>query len=101
NGDRIPQWYAKHMVTNIFNPVPDFDFIFCDVVSYQPTVVADWNRNGTDDAKTDAATGLVYRAGNAGYWTQLNASKPGLMIMGNVNCDDKNGKGGLRESEYQ
>lgn len=83
-GRRYPQWFAQWNNTEFFSRVPEFDVWYSDNAFYQPRVAADWDRDGTLDAKTDPNVRRHFREGMAGFWAEINRLQPGMIIMGNV-----------------
>jgi uncharacterized phage protein (TIGR02218 family) len=61
--------------------IPDATHVFIDNYWHQPRVVADYNRDGTNESKASAAA--AFRAGFVDYGNRLIAERPGLKLIAN------------------
>ncbi|MGH7995576.1 MAG: Ig-like domain-containing protein [Opitutaceae bacterium] len=109
-GFRFPQWAAQWYTTNLFAPIPEFDFIyednFVDATPEYPIDggFPDYNRDGiADDWSTDLGSlgNLGYRRGLATYMMKMAQYNPGYLTMGNVGAELNNGGNPLGTAEYQ
>lgn len=101
NGDRWPEWAATRDYNVFLKDIPEFDMLFIDNWFHQPRVTADWDGDGTDDAKSADWVGREYRTGFMNAVRRLRDLRPGIMIMGNVDGHPVRGVGMLQEPEYR
>ncbi|HVU23024.1 MAG TPA: putative glycoside hydrolase [Opitutus sp.] len=102
-GQRFPQWFAQRSYDAFFSPVPEFDVWFIDNVFYRPRESGvDWKRRGTGDDQNDETVRTYFRQGNVDYVAAIQALKPGMLVMGNIDGDShaSPAQGWLREAQY-
>lgn len=84
-GLRFPEWRVKRDNEKFFKNYPQFDGMYVDITNFKPTIAsADYKRNGTNQANTDATVQAAYRAGQAAGWDYFRTLQPEKIIMGNV-----------------
>jgi hypothetical protein len=101
NGDRVPQWKARRDFDTFFRGIPEFDIWFLDNWFWRPRTTADWNGDGVNDSRNNAAVQRWYRLGTVDWLEEAETLAPGLLIMGNVDGDIGGGNGMLTEPEFR
>jgi len=81
NGDRVPQWLSKVMNKQLWELAP-FDGVFIDVMRPRPQVVADWDGDGVNDSKDEAAP--WYSRGQRDFFDAHQAAWPEHVMTANI-----------------
>jgi len=84
SGYQFWEWHARWVVQNWAKPNPSIAGVFEDTVFWKPRVDADWNRDGTTDAKDSANAGKWLREGFQKRFALLHQLMPGKYVIGNV-----------------
>ena len=85
-GQRYSEWLPERDDRVFFRTAP-FDLWYCDNVMAHPRVTADWTGSGHDAPPEDLIAATAYRTGHRSEWKQIRKIHPGLLIMGNADCD--------------
>jgi hypothetical protein len=87
-GERYPQWAARRMADQLFDPVPEFDIWYFDNVMVRSRVgPANWKLDGVDRKADDPEIQAAFRRGMVAHWDAAKRLRPGLMQIGNVDSD--------------
>lgn len=86
NGDRLPQWAAKQFYPKLIES-GGFDMWYFDNNFWRPRSNADWNGDGKDDDKNDAAVQKWYREGERAHYEQSAKTAPNVLRMVNADND--------------
>jgi hypothetical protein len=101
NGFTWPEWAATRDYNEFFRDIPEFDMLFIDNWFHQPRISADWNGDGSNDAKDAGWVQNAFREGLMSAVHRIRELNPRLMIMGNVDGHPVRGVGMLQEPEYK
>ncbi|MFC3109202.1 putative glycoside hydrolase [Undibacterium arcticum] len=88
SGQRYPEWLAQRDYHVFFEPVPEFDIWYFDnVMAHQRIALADWRRDGKDEAGDSPEIQKAFRRGQAAHWKKAHELAPKALLMGNADND--------------
>ena len=101
NGDTYPEWAVRRDFDVFFRDIPECDMWYFDNWFYRPRVSADWDGDGINDDKNNAAVRRYFREGYANGLKRARELAPDMIFMGNVDGDPASNSGMLTEPEFR